>query len=46
MSKGRPRAELVLNDNERDTLENLLRKHSLGQSIALRGKIYCYAVVA
>lgn len=39
MGKGRPRAELFLNEEEQDALENLLRKRNLGQSVALRGKI-------
>lgn len=39
MPKGRPRVGVVLAESEQKTLEAMLRKHSLGQSIALRVKI-------
>lgn len=39
MPKGRPRVRIILTENERDALEAMLRKPSLGQSMALRAKI-------
>lgn len=39
MKKGRPREEVVLTDEERSSLEGMLRKHTIGQAIALRAKI-------
>lgn len=39
MSKGRPRVELSLSAEDRAELENMLRKRSLDQSIAIRARI-------
>src|SRR5579863_1893619 len=36
---GRPKAELVLTDEERSVLERLVRRHNSGQALALRARI-------
>ena len=39
MAKGRPRETVILSENEQAELETMLRKRSLGQSVARRAKI-------
>ena len=43
MPKGRPRSEVILTEEEQKTLEEILRKHTTGQAIALRPNLCCLA---